>query len=283
MKITARANAKINLTLDIIGVREDGYHTVDMIMQSISLYDTVTVEKIDSGIKVTSSDMLLGGENDITYKAAKLFFEATKISGGTNITILKKIPVAAGLGGGSADAAAVLIILNRLYGNPLTINQLEKIALDLGADVPFFLYGGTISVLGIGEVLKELPPMPQCFIVIAKKSKKSSTKQMYALIDSQEKLDSPNNVLAIKAINENDLYRLCKNVKNVFSAVWEPDGVKVAIEKFSPLAIELSGSGPSYFSIFDNEENAKSCVEALNKSGIEAYLTTPQKKAIIFE
>lgn len=279
MKLTAKANAKINLTLDILGKREDGYHLVDMIMQTISLFDTVSVIKTDSGIRVLSSDNALGGEEDITYKAAKLFFEETKINGGAQIEIEKCIPVAAGLGGGSTDAAAVLVLLNRLYENPLTVKELEKIAVKLGADVPFFLYGGTISVGGIGEVFEKLPDMPNCHLVIAKKGVKPSTKEMYNVIDNTDVSDyRPDNIAAKSAIEKSDLNILCQNINNVFSAAWESDEIALIMKECGALSVSLSGSGPSYFGVFDNESYAKTAVECLKNLSIAAFYAVPTKK-----
>ncbi len=284
MKITAKANAKINLTLDIVGIREDGYHLVDMIMQSVSLYDTVTVQKSQCGITVNSSDNTLGGEDDITYKAAKLFFENASVSGGANISINKNIPVAAGLGGGSSNAAAVLLLLNKIYGNPLTNEKLEEISVKLGADVPFFLHGGTISVTGIGEVFEKLPDMPKCFLVIAKKDTKPSTKKMYEIIDNTDvSAFRPDNNAAKKAIADNDLPYLCSSIKNVFSAAWKPDIVTDILRKNNALSVSLSGSGPSYFGIFNSKSDAENSVYMLKEQGIAAFLAEPTVSAIEIE
>ena len=284
MNLTAKANAKINLTLDIVGKREDGYHLVDMIMQTVSLYDTVRVTKTDSGIRVLSSDNTLGGQEDITYKAAKLFFEKTGIIGGVEIKVDKDIPVAAGLGGGSTDAAAVLLLLNRLYENPLDIKTLEEIAIKLGADVPFFLYGGTIAVSGIGEIFEKLPDMPKCHLVIAKKGVKPSTKEMYEVIDNTDVSSfRPNNIAAKKAIENANLNILCENINNVFSAAWETDEIALIMKECGALAVSLSGSGPSYFGIFDNENHAKTAAECLNNLKIAAFYAVPTEKGSVIE
>ena len=169
MQLSCKANAKINLTLDIVGVRKDGYHILDMIMQSVSLADTVKISLNNiPQINVESSCNIISGENNIAYKAASYFLKEANINSGVDIYIEKNIPMSAGLGGGSADAAAVLLALNSLFNGPLDKKTLEKIALKLGADVPYFLYGGTVRVGGIGEEMKVLPPMPDCFIIIAK-------------------------------------------------------------------------------------------------------------------
>ncbi len=284
LKITAYANAKINLTLDIVGKRADGYHLVDMIMQSVSLYDIVTVERSETGITVASSDNTLGGQEDITYKAAKLFFEESGVSGGAVIEIEKNIPVAAGLGGGSTDAAAVLLALNKLYNEPLNLGALEGIAVNLGADVPFFLHGGTISVTGIGEIFEKLPDMPKCYLVIAKNSVKPSTKEMYSIIDNTDVSKyRPNNIIAKKAIADNDLSLLCKSIKNVFSAAWQPDVITEVLTENGALAVSLSGSGPSYFGIFTKYEDAINSVNRLKEQGIAAFFAEPTVSAIEIE
>ncbi len=284
MELTAKTNAKINLTLDILGTLDNGYHKVDMIMQSVSLFDKVKVKKINSGTKVISSDETLGGEDDITYKAAQLFFEISGISGGAQIEIQKNIPLAAGLGGGSSNAAAVLLLLNKLYNEPLSQNKISELALKLGADVPFFLKGGTMRAEGIGEKLSKLPDMPECFIVIAKVGQKKSTKYMYSVIDNADvSAYRPDTSAAITALNEGSLLSLCKNVKNVFSAAWEDSPLKDILSVSNALAVGLSGSGPSYFAIYENESDAKKTLLSLKEKNITAFLTVPTKKGIEIE
>lgn len=283
MKLTAKANAKINLTLDITGKRQDGYHFVDMIMQSVSLYDTVSVERTDGDITVISDNNILGGENDICYKAAVLFFEKSGARGGAKISVSKNIPLAAGLGGGSADAAAVLLMLNKLFGDPLDMAVLEELALRLGADVPFFLDGGTVRVGGTGEIFTRLPDMPKCFIVIAKNGEKVSTKQMYEIIDSNSILNRPNNENAVEALRSGDLDMLADNMCNVFSVAWQHNAVEDIMASNNALAISLSGSGPSYFGIYKNEADAEAAVSVLKQKGITAFLAEPTEKAVEIE
>lgn len=280
MILTAQANAKINLTLDILGKREDGYHLVDMIMQSVSLFDKVTIELCSEGISVLSSNNTLGGEDDICHKAARLFYEKSGVEGGVSIKVEKQIPLAAGLGGGSADAAAVLLLLNKAYGDILPFDTLEEIALSLGADVPFFLNGGTVRVGGIGEVFTPLPNCPECYIVIAKSGQKASTKEMYAVIDSKPVSCRPDNEAAVEALGNGDINKLCANMKNVFSVAWQNNAAYDVLIKHSPLAVSLSGSGPSYFGVYENSANANAAISELEAAGIPAFLTIPLKKAI---
>ncbi len=284
MHMAARANAKINLTLDITGVRDDGYHLLEMIMQSVSLYDTVEVTTDSSGeISVVSSLIGLGGKNDIAYKAASAFTEVTGIRDGIKVKIEKRIPCAAGLGGGSADAAAVLMILNKMYGYPISNTKLEKLALKLGADVPYFLYGGTVLVSGIGDVFSYLPPIPNCYIVIAKNAVKKSTGDMYRIIDHADNLPKPDNKAAINAIKDGNLNLLCKHINNVFSVAWNSPEITKTMKSSGAIAVSISGSGPSYFGVFNNDTMARDCVDNLKKLNIEAYFASPVEKSVIFE
>ncbi len=283
MKLNVTACAKINLTLDITGVRSDGYHLLRMIMQSVSLADKITVDTTTDGkIEVVSSLSSLGGEGDIAYKAAKLFFDTAKIQHGVKIFIKKHIPCAAGLGGGSADAAAVLMALNKMFGYPITDNRLEEISLQLGADVPYFLHGGTVAVSGIGDIFEKLNDMPECYIVIAKNAVKPSTAQMYRRIDEGE-FTHPDNERAELAINNGDYKLLCEAVDNVFSRLWNCEDVISIMHSSGADAVSLSGSGPSYFALFSNLTNAESCLNSFEKAGIKAFLAQPTKKAIIIE
>lgn len=169
-----------------------------------------------------------------------------------------------------------LSLLNQLYENPLDIKSLEQIAVKLGADVPFFLYGGTIAVTGIGEIFEKLPNMPKCHLVIAKKGVKPSTKEMYSVIDNTDVSSfRPNNASAKTAIKNSNLNILCENISNVFSAAWETDEISLIMKECGALAVSLSGSGPSYFGIFDNETYAKTAEECLKNLDIAAFYAVP--------
>lgn len=283
MKLNVTACAKINLTLDIVGVRNDGYHLLNMIMQSVSLADKITVETVPNGeIIVTSSIASLGGTDDIAYKAANLFFMTAKISSGVNIHIDKHIPCAAGLGGGSADAAAVLLALNKIFDYPLTDERLEEISLTLGADVPYFLHGGTVSVTGIGENFRKLNDMPNCYIVIAKNAIKPSTAEMYRQIDDND-FPHPKVECAELAIDKGDYKLLCESLDNMFAHLWNCEDLVNIMECCGADSISLSGSGPSYFALFSDKDRAEQCLNTFAKNDIKAYLCNPTKKAIIIE
>lgn len=278
-----KACAKINLSLDITGVRADGYHLINSVMQSVDLCDEISIKKQEKGIKIVSSVASLGNQEDICYKAAAFFFEKSKIDGGTEISVTKNIPLSAGLGGGSADAAAVLSGLNKLYDYPLEKDTLLELSLRLGADVPYFLYGGTVLAKGIGEICEKIPDLPNCYIVLAKREQKKSTKYMYSVIDNTDRpifIDTANMSLGIKNA---DLSLISKSCANAFSVAWDDKITTDILEEFSPLCVSLSGSGPTHFAIFENEEAAKMCVGELKAKKIEAFLTRPTTKAIIFE
>ena len=279
MKI--KANAKINFNLGICGKRQDGYHLIDTVMHSVSLYDTLQIEKADK-ITVSCSNKEIDEKDNIAYKAAKLFFEKTDIKGGAKIEINKNIPTCAGLGGGSADAAAVLCGLNEIYDAKLSEQQLCEMALNLGADVPFFIKGGCQRAQGIGEVLTSYKPLEDGYILLAKADKKPSTAEMYHLIDKNE-LVIVNTEKVIENIEKNDLKGLSKNLYNAFEEVWNNSSLKPKLYDFSPLAVALTGSGPTWFVLFDNLEYAENLKLKLLKENIECYIVTPKSCAIEFE
>lgn len=276
-----KANAKINLTLDILGKREDGYHIIDSVFQSVSLGDIVSVEKADD-ILVGCTDSTICDEANIAYKAAEKFFEYVGIVGGAKITIEKHIPLAAGMGGGSADAAAVVVALNQLYKTDLSCEQLCEIGLLVGADVPFCIVGGTARVGGIGENMSRLPNMPDCAMLLIKHGTKQSTADMYRKVDEypQEKFYTQEMVDGIK---NNDLNVVCKNVFNAFTSVCNNDGLILDINETNPLAVSLSGSGPTVFAIYDNENSANSAKSTLELNGYTPILAVPSKSGIIIE
>ena len=279
MKI--KANAKINFSLGICGKRQDGYHLIDTVMHSVNLFDTLEIEKANK-IIVSCSNMDIDEKDNIAYKAAVLFFEKTGINGGAEIKIIKDIPTCAGLGGGSADAAAVLCGLNVLYNASLSEQMLCEIALTLGADVPFFIKGGCQRAQGIGEILTSHKPLEDGYILLAKADKKPSTAQMYRVIDQNEPVEVDNQKV-IEYIEKNDLKNLSKNLYNEFQTVWNESKLKTKLYDFSPLAVSLTGSGPTWFAIFDNLESAKRLESKLSKEDIECYLVTPKSCALEFE
>ena len=282
MEIKVSANAKINLTLDIVGTNEKGYHLIDSVFQSISLADNIVIKKAQ-GLNVLMPDSGVKCEDNIVYLAAQRFFDKARISPCVSIEIEKNIPMSAGLGGGSCDAAVTLLALNKMFGFPLNDNELHEIALSLGADVPFALKGGTMRATGIGEKLEPLKPMPDCYFVLIKKGTKPSTGQMYARLDAIKDLSHPDTDGAVSAINAGDIKGLAQKMDNVFAALWDLKPICDLIKSTNPLTVALSGSGPTAIAVYRNEENAKKATEILNKEKIECYLCTPAKTSFIFE
>ncbi len=276
-----KANAKINLTLDVLGKREDGYHLIDSVFQSVSLYDIVNIKK--SGvISVNCTDDTICDESNIAYKAAQKFFEFIGAKGGADITIEKHIPLASGMGGGSADAAAVIVALDKIYKTNLSQQQLCEIGLSVGADIPFCIVGGTMRVGGIGEQMSKLADMPDCAILLIKHGKKLSTADMYKKVDAfpQKQFYTQN---MVNAINKSDLNSVCKNVFNAFSSVCNDEKLTKDIKNTSPLAVSLSGSGPTVFAIYENLETANAAKFTLEQKGYSPIVALPSNSGIIIE
>lgn len=274
--ITVTAPAKINLMLDVTGKRPDGYHTLLTIMQSISLADTVYLKLNDSGeITVDCKGAPLNSVTDnIAYKAAKAFYEHTKIScAGLHIKIDKQIPLQAGLGGGSADGAAVLVGLNKLLGTSCSNDELCEIGASLGADVPFCIVGGTKLCRGIGEEISYAPPLESCFIVIAKGAGGISTKEAYGKIDS----------LSARSAADISLYNgSIASVKkvggNIFEEVTdcsEVSAVKEILLQHGADYAAMSGSGSAVFGLFRDRQAAPKCCKALKLDGFFADVCIP--------
>ncbi len=278
----ARSYAKINLTLDVLGKRPDGYHDVEMIMQTVSLYDMIIVDKCDEGIEITTNLKFLPiNENNIAYKAANEFFNYTKINGGCKIIIHKNIPVAAGLAGGSGNAAAVLCALDKLYNTNLSLDELKEIGVKLGADVPYCITGGTALATGIGEIIAPLPNLPKCCILMVKPPISVSTAAIYNQIDSAEIQNHPETNRMIEAIANGDINEVAKNLSNVMGTVTENmhpiiKGIKNKMLKNGALGAVMSGSGPTVFGIFPDYETAKKSHDSFYYQFREVYLVTTQ-------
>lgn len=274
-----KAYAKVNLSLDVTGKRADGYHTLCSVFQSVSLCDIVEISKADS-ISVRCSDSSLNGEGNLCFKAAVSFFETAEISGGADIFVEKHIPLAGGLGGGSTDAGAVLRGLNEVYGKPLSEEELLKIAVTLGADVPFCMSGGTKLCEGIGEIMTELPLLPDCCIVIAKKGQKSSTKDMYRALDSDTDRKK-SDVEKIKAgLEKGNLANIFAGAYNCFESVSHPTALNEARKvaaRYNTVYCGLSGAGPSVISVFDNPTCSLLTLKELEFLGFESFLVKPTK------
>ncbi len=283
MKITVNAFAKINLFLEITGVNDIGYHLLDSIMQSVSLCDEIEVEQNGSGNIEITCDVpdIPCDETNIAHKAARLFFEKTgEKNDGIIIRIKKRIPHQAGLGGGSADGAGVLVSLNALYGNKLSENQLCEIGVKVGADVPFCIVGGTKRAQGIGEKFTTVSSMPECSIVIAKPDFGVSTVKAYGdydLIKNPVKLDISN---MLTSLENGDIKGVSASLHNAFEQVVkseEIDKIKAVMSACGSLGSLMSGSGSAIFGLFSDASSANACVDSLRKANIRAYYCTPCK------
>lgn len=276
-----RANAKINLTLDILNKREDGYHNIDTVMQSVSLFDEVFIEKSDR-ISFSADLKELCSEDNTAFIAAKHFFEFTKIKGGAEIQIKKHIPLRAGLGGPSADAAAVIIGLDRLYETNLSKEALTNIGLKVGADVPFCLFGGTARARGIGEELEKISPLKNFYTLLLRDGEKKSTAEMYKKADS-EALKRNGTETFLNALY-NNFENPFKFLKNDFDFDGLHNKTFELLKEFGALGSGLSGSGPFVFGIFSSyTKTQKAKEEILNQKEFEAYIAVFCEKGIIKE
>lgn len=265
-----RAMAKINLGLDVVRRREDGYHEVRMVMQTIRMFDRVTVYRIpEKEIRISSNlHFLPVNENNIAYKAARMMLEKHPIEGGVSISLQKRIPVAAGMAGGSADAAAVLYGMNRIFHMDYTLEQLKEFGVKLGADVPYCLMRGTALAEGIGEKLSRLPSCPACYVIIAKPAISVSTKFVYENLHLDETTQHPDIDGLVQAICRQDLRGMIPYMGNVLESVTIPaypiiGEIKERLMENGAMVSLMSGSGPTVFGLFDNYEMALRAKEAL--------------------
>lgn len=277
-KIKITACAKINLSLSVLGKREDGYHELDTVMQSVDLSDTVYIEKCRGIITDCKS---ISAEENIAARAARLFCEKTGAEG-CKIKIEKRIPAAAGLGGGSADAAAVLAGLNRLYKTGISKTELCEIAVKIGADVPFLIAGGTARARGIGEKLTPLMPLKDCWFLLAKAEEKPSTAEMFSRLDSTDYI-KPDIEKTVNAVNCGDLNGVLENLGNSFEILWSKSPLKEMLSSTHPAACSLSGSGPARFAVYGDLNAALRARDKLSAKGIFCEICKPLNKSLIFE
>lgn len=277
-----RAHAKLNLTLDVLGKRPDGYHDLRMIMQSVELADVLDVERGDTGeLRVrTNLSFLPNNEKNLAVQAALRWWEARGRSPrGLDITIKKHVPVCAGMAGGSSDAAAVLRALNALEGAPLSPLELAKIGERVGSDVPYCVLGGTALAEGRGEVLTPLPPLPQCWVVLCKPEFSISTPALFAKIDSVKLRCRPDTQGAVAALEAGDLAGVARRMYNVFEDALPErqharvNDIKNVLIQCGALGASMSGTGPTAFGLFDDEGLAQEARERLEEFGGEVFLT----------
>ncbi|WP_456056395.1 4-(cytidine 5'-diphospho)-2-C-methyl-D-erythritol kinase [Agathobacter sp.] len=281
--ISLKALAKINLGLDVVRRREDGYHEVRMIMQTIHLYDRLDIKRTkESGIQIqTNLSFLPVNENNLIYKAAKLLMDEFSITDGVSVKLDKRIPVAAGMAGGSTDAAAMLFGMNRLFSLGLTKRQLMERGVQIGADVPYCIMRGTALAEGIGEELSPLAPMVKCPVLIAKPSISVSTKFVYQNLKLDDTTVHPDIDLLIEDIKAKNLHDIAAHMGNVLETVTIPnypviDEIKKHMLSHGAVGAMMSGSGPTVFGLFDDEATAKKAYKAMRSSHLarQVYLTS---------
>ena len=279
-----RALAKINLGLDVTGKREDGYHEVRMVMQTIQMYDQLEIkESKEPGIRLTTNlPFLPCNDGNLVYKAAKILMDEFDIRQGVDMNLTKFIPVAAGMAGGSSDAAAALVGINRMFQLGLTKRQLMERGVQIGADVPYCVLRGTALAEGIGEKLTVLPPMPDCWILIGKPGISVSTKYVYTTLDLNTNTVHPDIDGMKKALEDGNLYGITERMGNVLQDVTIPaylevERIKEQMKTLGAVNAMMSGSGPTVFGIFDNEEKAQEACQKLRESGScqQVFLTVP--------
>ena len=287
-----RAYAKINLSLDVTGKRADGYHLVDMIMQTVGIYDTLTVaesddETDDSGavslsIEMENGGTLSAGEDNLICRAVRSMQKEFGIRKEFDIHLIKRIPIAAGMAGGSTDAAAAFRAVRDLAAPSVTDEKLAELAAGLGADIPYCIYGGTKRCRGIGEILTEMPDAPDCSLVIVKPPVGVSTPWCYKTLDQTEITGRPDTEAMIRALDAHDLRAVMGSAGNVLEPVTaaahsEIGEIEEYLRRFKPVRAMMTGSGPTVFAVFDDAEAAKKAYAAVESdptfSGYEHFLT----------
>lgn len=267
-----KAYAKINLGLDVLGTLPNGYHEVRMIMQTVDIWDELTFERTNEGIVITTdSGELPTDENNLIYKAAKWMQEEFAFSGGVRIHLQKKIPIAAGMAGGSADAAATLKGIRELYELKASEERLMELGVRIGADVPYCVMGGTALAEGIGERLTRLPAAPECTLVVVKPDWNISTKEVYTRLDALEHYTHPDIDGMIASIERGDLAGVAERLGNVLEPVTVQicppvRAIRVMMEQLGAIGSLMSGSGPTVFGIFEDPNKARAAAKVLSTS-----------------
>ena len=276
-----KAYAKINLGLDVVRRLENGYHEVKMVMQTVGFYDVLDFQRTAGGIVITTdSGELPTDENNLIYKAAKLMMEAYHIGEGVKIHLEKHIPIAAGMAGGSTDAAATLKGMNRLFDLGCTLKDLMELGVKIGADVPYCVMGGTALAEGIGEKLTPLAPAPDCYVLVAKPDINVSTKYVYEHLDAQEIVKHPDIDGMVEAITEESLQGILDRMENVLETVTVSaypviQTIKDRMKELGAINSLMSGSGPTVFGIFVEKDMARRAYDKLEEEQLakQIFLT----------
>ena len=277
MKI--KAYAKINIALDVVGKREDGYHLLRMIMQTIDLYDTIEIEKIDSGINLKCNKHYVPtDERNLAYKAAKLFKETYSIDDGVDINLDKNIPVSAGLAGGSTDAAGVLKLMNKMFNVNADDDELRVLGLKLGADVPYCISGGTALCEGVGEQITQLKQFKDKILILIKPPFGVSTKEVYKNFDLSRVIFHPKIEELIEKMESDDIYFVANNMKNLLENVTLKkhrviSSIKEEVKLNGSIGTMMSGSGPTVFAFFDDMLKAQMCYDNMKKKYKDVFIT----------
>ena len=278
--VTVLAPAKLNLSLDVVGTLPNGYHALDMVMQAITLHETLVLRRSRYlNVRMPGSFVPVNDKNT-AVKAALAFFHYTGLLAGVDITIHKQVPVRAGMAGGSADAAGVLVGMNELYGARLSMSELCALGAAIGADVPFALMGGTCRVKGVGDLLKPLPPCPDCFFVVVMPSVGISTPEAFQRYDRMGSPLHPDCDRQEAAIRAGDLPGLCAAAGNALehcSGATETPAIRALLDEHGALTSLMTGSGAAVFGVFDAEDKAQAAAEALRARYKQVYLARPDR------
>lgn len=288
--INLKSRAKINLSIDVLGKRNDGYHIVEMIMQTIDLYDYIEIsERDDNKINIKSNNVNIPlNEDNIVYKASNLIKGKFNINKGLDIYIQKNIPVAAGMAGGSSNAAAILVGLNEMWNLNISEQDLMDIGLKLGADVPFCINGGASLAQGIGEKLTKINCLNGTYILVCKPDIFVSTAEVYKNLDMNKVPKRPNNKFLINCLENQEIKVLAENMVNVLESVTsnnyeDINKIKNIMIEYGALGSMMSGSGPTVFGLFDEYEKAIKASEYLKKQYNQTYLVGSSERGVEFE
>ena len=274
-----KAYGKINISLDVVGKREDGYHLLKMIMQNVDLYDSMSFQSCNKGINISCNKPYIPtDEKNLVYKAAKLFMDTYDIDEGINIYLKKNIPVAAGMGGGSADAAVVFKTLREIFNINVSDSELMNLGVKIGADVPYCIVGGNALCEGIGEIITPLKPFKDHILVLVKPNFGVSTKEVFKNLDISKIFKHPDTDALIKAMEHEDLDDVCSNMKNLLENVTLRKypvlkRIKEDMLKMGAMGAMMSGSGPTIFAFFDDMLKAQKCYDKFKTLYKEIYIT----------
>ena len=276
--VTVLAPAKLNLSLDVVGTLPNGYHDLDMVMQTIDLYEKITLRTSCDLRLALPGSFVPANDKNTAFKAALAFFDYTGLLAGVDLNVYKRVPVRAGMAGGSADAAGVLVGLNELYGAKLSMSELCAIGAGIGADVPFALLGGTCRVRGVGDLMKALPPCPDCRFVVVMPSVGVSTPEAFARYDTMGSPVHPDCEAQEQAIRKNDLAAVCAAAGNALehcSGAVETPSICEILRANGAITAQMTGSGAAVFGIFADDAQARAAAAVLRKSYKQVYVCRP--------